>query len=204
MEDPTSSSPARETPDDPIANYNNRGTADEGKNYGRQKEDFLPRDGIDRQVITADICRYLGNDALVRPGLYDNPETGQVEQGYYITAHRSLTETMIEDLKTVSARWEAERLAHPKGRTAEFQYLHSETYQRRQEHGPAKSLPQADPYPPPRQPQYPGTTGPSYTGIPHDPSKAGHSGPPSFPNRDRRHQHLRRTASYDEARKSRE
>jgi hypothetical protein len=34
----------------------------------RTKEFFVPRDGIDREVITADICRYLGNDALVRPG----------------------------------------------------------------------------------------------------------------------------------------
>lgn len=36
----------------------------------RQNEYFVPRDGIDREVITADICRYLGNDALVRPGIY--------------------------------------------------------------------------------------------------------------------------------------
>ena len=34
----------------------------------RQNEYFVPRDGIDREVIPADICRYLGNDALVRPG----------------------------------------------------------------------------------------------------------------------------------------
>ena len=38
---------------------------------GRQNEYFVPRDGIDREVITADICRYLGNDALVRPGTYE-------------------------------------------------------------------------------------------------------------------------------------
>ena len=28
---------------------------------------FLPGDDISREVITADICRYLGPDALVRP-----------------------------------------------------------------------------------------------------------------------------------------
>jgi len=39
-------------------------------NQPRQNEYFVPRDGIDREVITADICRYLGNDALVRPGNY--------------------------------------------------------------------------------------------------------------------------------------
>ena len=37
----------------------------------RQNQYFVPRDGIDREVITADICRYLGNDALVRPGTYE-------------------------------------------------------------------------------------------------------------------------------------
>lgn len=31
---------------------------------------FVPRDEIDREVITTDICGYLGNDARVRPGLY--------------------------------------------------------------------------------------------------------------------------------------
>lgn len=35
---------------------------------------FVPRDGIEREVITSDICRYLGNDALVRPGNYEVSE----------------------------------------------------------------------------------------------------------------------------------
>lgn len=30
---------------------------------------FIPADGIAREVITADIQRYLGNDAVVRPGI---------------------------------------------------------------------------------------------------------------------------------------
>ena len=37
----------------------------------RYNEYFLPGEGISREVIQADICRYLGNDALVRPGTYD-------------------------------------------------------------------------------------------------------------------------------------
>lgn len=36
----------------------------------RKNEYFVPKEGIDREVITADICRYLGQDALVRPGNY--------------------------------------------------------------------------------------------------------------------------------------
>ncbi|KAF5597623.1 zinc finger transcription factor ace1 [Fusarium subglutinans] len=76
---------------------------------GRQKEYFLPRDGIAREVIAADICRYLGNDALVRPGHYENPQTGQAVQGYFITAYEDMTTAMIEDLKADSAQWEREK-----------------------------------------------------------------------------------------------
>lgn len=37
----------------------------------RQNEYFIPGDGISREVIQADICRYLGNDALVKPGTHN-------------------------------------------------------------------------------------------------------------------------------------
>lgn len=37
----------------------------------RTNEYWVPRDGIDHDVINADICRYLGNDARVRPGNYE-------------------------------------------------------------------------------------------------------------------------------------
>lgn len=75
----------------------------------RTNEYFVPKNGIDREVITADICRYLGNDALVRPGTYEDPVTRVVQQGYFITAYRNLTTAMIADLKQDSERWDAER-----------------------------------------------------------------------------------------------
>ncbi|KAK2075394.1 hypothetical protein P8C59_009523 [Phyllachora maydis] len=78
------------------------------RDSSRNNEYFVPRDGIDREVITADICRYLGQDALVRPGTYEDND-GRVIQGYYITAYRNLTTPMIQDLKADSARWEQER-----------------------------------------------------------------------------------------------
>jgi hypothetical protein len=34
----------------------------------RTSQFVIDAEGIDREVITADICRYLGNDALVKPG----------------------------------------------------------------------------------------------------------------------------------------
>lgn len=37
----------------------------------RQQEYFVPGDGINHEIIEADITRYLGNDALVRPGDYE-------------------------------------------------------------------------------------------------------------------------------------
>ncbi|KAH7386459.1 hypothetical protein BKA64DRAFT_143978 [Cadophora sp. MPI-SDFR-AT-0126] len=57
----------------------------------RPNEYFILGDGIDREVIGADIRRYLGNDASVRPGAYENPTTRQVQDGYFITAYRKLT-----------------------------------------------------------------------------------------------------------------
>lgn len=92
---------------------NSRGSRSGLPASNRTNEYFVPKDGIDREVITADICRYLGNDALVRPGNYEvailfasaspfdgysanvvlsqNPNTRQVQAGYFITAYRNLT-----------------------------------------------------------------------------------------------------------------
>ncbi|KAJ5108525.1 hypothetical protein N7456_005200 [Penicillium angulare] len=81
---------------------------------GRQNEYFIPGDGISREVIQADICRYLGNDALVRPGSHGG------RQGFFIRAYRNLTSEMIADIKADSARWEADvsrraDLGYPRG-----------------------------------------------------------------------------------------
>jgi hypothetical protein len=62
----------------------------------RMNEYFLPRDGIDREVIQADICRYLGNDALVRPGTYEvtshiTPSTTLSSLAHYVFTRRSLS-----------------------------------------------------------------------------------------------------------------
>lgn len=74
-----------------------------GRRETRYNEYFLPGEGISREVIQADICRYIGNDALVRPGTYEGRD------GYLIKSYRNLTSEMISDLKADSARWEAER-----------------------------------------------------------------------------------------------
>lgn len=118
----------------------------------RTNEYFVPKEGIDREVITADICRYLGNDALVRPGNYENPTTRQVQAGYFITAYRNLTTEMIADLKADSARWDAERRATvaTRGHPTNVEYRASTTHQSRQYYGPTEAAPGAAAgYPPP-------------------------------------------------------
>ncbi|CAG8948901.1 hypothetical protein HYFRA_00002026 [Hymenoscyphus fraxineus] len=135
----------------------------------RTNEYFVPKDGIDREVITADICRYLGNDALVRPGNYENPQTRQIQAGYFINAYRNLTTAMISDLKADSERWDAERRAtrNPsngipldangmvrKSNTPVVEYRASTTHQSRQYYGPTETTPSSyqsqQPQPPPQ------------------------------------------------------
>lgn len=81
----------------------------------RPNEYFIPRDGIDREVITADITRYLGNDALVKPGIFEDKKDGRAIQGYFIKAYRPLTPAMTAKLKADSARWEQERRNYNSG-----------------------------------------------------------------------------------------
>ncbi|KAL2062351.1 hypothetical protein VTL71DRAFT_6617 [Oculimacula yallundae] len=108
----------------------------------RTNEYFVAKDGIDREVITADICRYLGNDALVRPGNYEDPVTRQVRAGYFITAYRNLTTAMIADLKADSDRWDAERRATAsRGQPINVGYRDSTTHQSRQYYGPTEQVP---------------------------------------------------------------
>lgn len=100
----------------------------------RANQWFVPGDGIAREVITADIQRYLGPDALVRPGSGTGEYQGQ--QGYWITAYRTLTSQMIQDLKMDSQRWREERQPGEIGRGVAYQ--DSRTHAARQHWGPSK------------------------------------------------------------------
>ncbi|PQE33532.1 transcription factor protein [Rutstroemia sp. NJR-2017a WRK4] len=46
----------------------------------RTSQFVIDAEGIDREVITADICRYLGNDALVKPGDVEASADWQAER----------------------------------------------------------------------------------------------------------------------------
>lgn len=113
---------------------------DRARGSSRTNEYFVPKEGIDREVITADICRYLGNDALVRPGTYKDPRTGVAQPGYFINAYRNLTTAMIADLKADSERWEAERRqTASRGQPLNVEYRSSTTHQSRQYYGPTEA-----------------------------------------------------------------
>lgn len=58
---------------------------------------FVPAAGIDREVITTDICRYLGNDALVKPGQHKvthPPPTTSASN--ILTVHRTAKESQLQ------------------------------------------------------------------------------------------------------------
>ncbi|KAF1973868.1 hypothetical protein BU23DRAFT_580091 [Bimuria novae-zelandiae CBS 107.79] len=148
----------------------------------RKNQWFVLGDGIAREVITADIQRYLGPDALVKPGL----GTGEYEgrQGYWITAYRTLTSQMIQDLRSDSQRWQAEKDRSGRGGgTPTFgdkkmsrlpdasvvAYQDSTIHASRQYHGPTTSEPYA-PAPSSKQsypsPSYGTSESPHYTTAP--------------------------------------
>lgn len=70
---------------------------------GRLISYFLPANGIRREVIMADICRYLGADATCMAA-----RNAEGVHGFNIRAYRMLTSEMIEDLKADSSRWDEE------------------------------------------------------------------------------------------------
>ncbi|KAF2397983.1 hypothetical protein EJ06DRAFT_118365 [Trichodelitschia bisporula] len=88
---------------------------------------WIPAEGIHRQVIQADIQRYLGPEACMRPGT-NNDGT----PGYWISALRTFTPTMIEDLKADSANF-----ANIERSGARVRYEESQVHTSRQYYGPS-------------------------------------------------------------------
>ncbi|KKK25177.1 hypothetical protein AOCH_004555 [Aspergillus ochraceoroseus] len=115
-------------------------TGRHGAPFERQNEYFIAGDGISREVIQADICRYLGNDAL----------------------------EMIADLKADSARWEAD--VRSRADQANYSSAHPEMPQGQGPSPPTTyaAPPQqyAEQYPPSG---YPATSTPPYTNAPSYP-----------------------------------
>lgn len=142
---------------------------------------FVPGTGIDREVITTDICRYLGNDALVKPGPYTDRSTGETMNGYFVTAYRALTTEQLADLKADSARWDAERRKNPPGRGSSSGegYRASATRARQQWTDAPPPGPSYQTAMPPNQPHQP-----PYDRRYADPSPQMRTGQPEYSNMD--------------------
>ncbi|CAD0112880.1 unnamed protein product [Aureobasidium uvarum] len=134
---------------------------------------FVPKDGINRQVISADIQKYLGNDATVRPG--------KDKEGYWIKAYRNLT-SMINDLRMASTKWEQEQRSGRRG----MNYEESHTYRQATNTGPNGNGPyRASTNSPQLSANGYGPPGDFYNGHPgyaHDAAPPLHvRGPPQYP-----------------------
>lgn len=71
-----------------------------------QGQFYISAEGISRDVITTDICRYLGNNArIVRPKTDANDKI----IGYWYCAYRAFTDEMVRSLQEDSARWQREK-----------------------------------------------------------------------------------------------
>ncbi|WQF81945.1 Putative Zinc finger C2H2-type [Colletotrichum destructivum] len=92
-EKPTGMEPTTQRPTSPPGGDqqppNNELSQTTSVSKARPKKYFVSRDGIDHDVIKADICLYLGPDATVQPSVH---------------------QAMLDDLKTDSAHWKVERV----------------------------------------------------------------------------------------------
>ena len=71
MRDPRDPRDARDPRDPRDTREASRYDSTQGDIVPRRAEYFVPGEGISREVIQADICRYLGPDALIRPMDYN-------------------------------------------------------------------------------------------------------------------------------------
>lgn len=68
----------------------------------RQSQFFISGEGIDREVITTDICRYLGNDALVKPGIHKVCHLMKSHPYAFVIAERPRRIDSLDEFKKVS------------------------------------------------------------------------------------------------------
>lgn len=67
-------------------------------------EYFCPGEGIEREVIQHEICKYLGQDATCRPGRNQDGRSG-----YWVRAYRPFTTAMEQSLREDTIKWQRER-----------------------------------------------------------------------------------------------
>lgn len=63
-------------------------------------EYWCPGDGIEREVLQHEICKFLGQDATCRPG-----QDSRGRPGFWVRAYRPFTTAMEQTLREESERW---------------------------------------------------------------------------------------------------
>jgi len=102
---------------------NPRSRREGGKDVDNRIESFLPMEGIEWQVIVAELPVFLGGDCEVEIGEHRKTKRA----GYYIMSSFTLTIPMITDLKAFSAQWLKEE--RDAGRS--IRYTQSNTFRNR-------------------------------------------------------------------------
>ncbi|KAI9894641.1 MAG: hypothetical protein M1814_001997 [Vezdaea aestivalis] len=137
----------------------------------RRSEFWVPGDGITREVIQSEICRHLGNDALVRPGNQNGT------RGYIITAMRPLTSAQLEDIRRQSESYGRETSVRTNYGVGALPYDQSATNARQAVTGYGGGYPPTDPYGDGRQSN--AAAGP-YPGYPPQASPYGAAPPTAY------------------------
>ncbi|KAL2054484.1 hypothetical protein ABVK25_005232 [Lepraria finkii] len=99
---PFSVAQSRYAPGGPYPEPEQPSPAPYNRGYGDDRNPALGGDGIHREVLQREICKYLGPEASSRPSLYNGI------QGYVIKAVRPFTPMMLDDLQELSGAYIAE------------------------------------------------------------------------------------------------
>ncbi|KAL2037260.1 hypothetical protein N7G274_009949 [Stereocaulon virgatum] len=85
------------------------------------KQFFLDGDGIHREVLQMEICKYLGPEAVSRPYNHEGIE------GYRLNAIRTFTQEEIDELRMLSDAFKSELRYKKRNRVKDISYGVSET-----------------------------------------------------------------------------
>ncbi|KIV85212.1 hypothetical protein, variant [Exophiala sideris] len=90
-------------------------------------EYFCPGEGIDREVIQHEICKYLGQDATCRPGRNTDGRSG-----YLVRAYRPFTTAMEQSLREDTIKWQRERERRARSGRSQGSYADMQARQERE------------------------------------------------------------------------
>ncbi|KIW56916.1 hypothetical protein, variant [Exophiala xenobiotica] len=96
-------------------------------------EYFCPGEGIEREVIQHEICKYLGQDATCRPG-----RNAEGRSGYWVKAYRPFTTAMEQSLREDTIKWQRERERRTRSGRSQGSYADMQARQERERRYPGE------------------------------------------------------------------